>query len=207
MGVAILAAVCSLAAMSAARGAGPQTAKIEAFLRACETNRRGAIAEFEHELRGLRSSGSQDAANLKRIQTLEANLASLRSGDQLVVPTLAFPPEQGAIGRLPRISCHVDRVLSGNEMLVRVYFPVKIATVKKFRRQGDTVMPAVIFLIQGVATAEFQEGADCELDAVLEVGQRQPHPTGGEAASVWILKRFDLEAAKQTHRRQSDQAH
>jgi hypothetical protein len=180
---------------SSDRPAKPSAATIEAFLKVCETTRRGAILQFEHELRGLQSTGASDLKTARRIRTLQLNLEALHAGKHPVVPTLSFPPEIGAIGRLPRLTCHVDRVLSANEMLVRVYFPVKVATVKHFQRMGDTAMPAVSFFVRGVPTAEYQAGRERELTAVLEITGRQ---TGNSAGGIsnWVLEPFDMSAVE-----------
>lgn len=159
--------------------------------------------QFEHELRGLQSTGATDNKTAQRIRTLQLHLEALRAGKHPVVPTLSFPPEVGAIGRLPRLTCHVDRVLSENEMLVRVYFPIKVATVKHYQRRGDTAMPAVRFLVRGVPTAEFQAGRDRELTTVLEITGRQP-ATSTSGPTTWVLEPFDMTAVETHFRHEPD---
>lgn len=191
LGTAFWTADGSAFAQGTERPPKPSAAKIEAFLKLCETTRRGAILQFEHELRGLRGSGAQGAKTRRRMHELQLHLEALRAGRHLVVPTLSFPPEVGAIGRLPRLTCHVDQVLSPNEMLVRVSFPVKVATVKHYQSRGETAMPAVLFLVRGVATDDFPAGADRELTAVLEITGRQP---GSSSPAGWVLEPFDMGA-------------
>lgn len=185
------------------RPAKPSAATIEAFLKLCETTRRGAIVQFEHELRGLQAKGTSDNKSLRRIRTLELHLEALRAGKHPVVPTLSFPPEVGAIGRLPRLTCYVDRVLSGQEMLVRVYFPVKVATVEHFRGKGETHMPAVNFLVRGISTADYHAASNRELSAVLQVTARRPATTAG-ATPTWVLEPFDMTAIEAHFRHETE---
>jgi hypothetical protein len=108
-------------------------ANVEAFAKLCENSRRGAIMHLEHTLRGLRSQGSKSPDAARRIAAAEADLRVLRANKEPVVPPLGFPPEAGAIGRLPRLTCHVEQIVSDHEMLVRCFFPVKVTTVRHFQ--------------------------------------------------------------------------
>src|SRR5437016_4432357 len=105
-------------------------AKVEAFLKLCESSRRGAILQLEHTLRGLRSQSPKSPQVTRQIAKIEEDLRVLRANKEPVVPTLGFPPEVGAIGRLPRLTCHVEQIVSDREMLVRCFFPVKVTTVR-----------------------------------------------------------------------------
>src|ERR1700680_1178177 len=87
----------------------PVPARVKAFLETCETARRGALVQLEHTLRGLRSQQNTSAAVTRQIAEIEDDLRALRANKEPVVPTLVFPPDTGGIGRLPRLSCHVDQ--------------------------------------------------------------------------------------------------
>jgi hypothetical protein len=177
--------------------------KIEAFLKLCETNRRGAILQLEHTLRGLQRQSPRSSEVVHRIDETQESLRALRANEHLVVGTLSFPPETGAIGRLPRLACHVDQILSEREMLVRCYFPVKVASVRQFRPRGETLMQAVAFTVRGVATQDFSEGADTETQQVFEITGRATYATvGGGSNTVWVLEAFDMSVAERTFRGQ-----
>jgi hypothetical protein len=192
--------------LMAADGALPIDPKIDRFIKTCETNRRGAILRLEFELRGLRSAERQDGQTQARIRTLETDLARLESSKHLLVPTLAFPPEKGSIGRLPRLACYVDQILGEKELLARVYFPVKVAATQRFRPQGQLVMPAVTFFVRGVGTADMHEGAMREMTQVFEItGKKTYRTTDGRSASAWVLELFDLDAAEDQWRHDSAQ--
>jgi hypothetical protein len=170
--------------------------KIAAFLKQCETSRRGAIAQLEHSLRGLQS---QDASpeTAGRIAKIQADLRALRANKEPVVAPLAFPPERGAIGRLPRLHCHVNQVLSDREMLVECYFPLRVSTVRHFQPRAETIEQAVTFLVRGVSTEGAEEGADLEVLDVLEVLGKQTYKTvDGSSRSVWVLGDFDMHAVE-----------
>ncbi len=169
--------------------------RIEAFLDLCDTSRRGAIAQLEHRLRGLKSQERQSTESVRQIARVEKDLQALRANNEPVVPALRFPPEVGAIGRLPRLECHVDRVISEREMLVRSFFSVKVAAVEHFRARGETVVQPVSFLIRGMPTQKSQVGADIELSQVFEITATQSNKTAdGRSTSVWILSEFDMKA-------------
>ena len=119
-----------------------------------------------------------------------------------MVAPLAFPPEKGAIGRLPRLTCHVKQVLSEREMLVECYFPVRVSTVRHFQARGEVIEQAVTFLIRGVPTEGAEEGADLELLNVLETTGKQTYKTvEGGTRSVWVLNDFDMKAVEPYFRR------
>ncbi len=171
--------------------------KIEAFVQQCETSRRGAILQLEHTLRGLRSQGSKSPETLRRIAKTEEDLLTLRANKEPVVPPLRFPPEVGAIGRLPRLSCHVDQILSEREMLVSCSFPLKVTTVKHFQAQGETIVRPVAFLLRGLSTREAHDGADLELLQVFEItGTRTYKTVNGRDATVLVLSEFDMKAVE-----------
>ncbi len=172
-------------------------AKIARFLEHCETLRRGSILQVEHTLRGLRAGDANDAQTQRRIRRLEEQLRLLKSNRQPVIPELSFPPQTGAIGRLPGLVCHVEQVLSKREVLVRCSFPVTIATVRNFKRYRETVDRPVDFLIRGLPTNRFQEGADQEMLAVFEVIARETYQTEtGRSRQLLVLKKFDLKAVE-----------
>jgi hypothetical protein len=180
-----------------------QPARIEAFLRLCETSRRGAILQLEHTLRGLRSQGSKSPEVTRQIVKIEENLRVLRANKEPLVPALTFPPEVGAIGRLPRLACHVEQILSEREMLVRCNFPVKVTTVRHFQARDEKVVQAVTFLMRGVPTSDAHEGADLEVTQVLEITGKQTYQTvEGRPSTVWVASDFDMTVI-QTYFRQS----
>lgn len=174
--------------------ASPQ-AKIEAFLKSCEENRRGAILHLEHTLRGLRRRSPQSPDVVRRIAETEEALRALEAGELPMIPTIAFPPESGAIGRLPRTAVHVDQIVSDREMLVRCFFPVRVSTVRNFRAEGETVVQPVTFLVRGIATKDVHEGADLKLPQVFEISGRHTYTTvAGRRQNAWVLREFDLGA-------------
>jgi hypothetical protein len=174
---------------------GAVPAKIERFLELCETSRRGAILQLEHQLRGLRNQKSPTLGAGRQIARLEAQLQSLNANTQPVVPQLAFPPQQEAIGRLPRLSCHVEQVISDDEVLVRCRFPVVVAKVRNFQAQRDKVDQDVQLLIRGLKTTDFREGSDMEMLQVFEVIGRETYQlVGGGSSEVLVLKEFDMKS-------------
>ncbi len=169
--------------------------RIEEFLRACEASRKGTIAQLEFELRGLRAGADNSAGTLRRIKAIEANLASLRANKEPIVPALHFPPEVGHIGRLPRLACHVDQILSQDQMLVRCNFSLKVRTVRNFQPRLETVVRTISFLIDGVATDQVSEGADVPLLDVFEIsGRRTYRSIDGESIEVLVLTPFDMKS-------------
>ncbi len=173
--------------------AGPVPRRIEAFLELCETSRRGAIARLEHQLRGLQAQ--RPAANTSRqIARVEADLATLRSNKEPVVPALRFPAETGDIGRLPRLTCHVDQVLSDDEMLVTATFALKVRTVQNFKPRLETVDRPVRFLMRGVSSDQTHAGADMQLLDVFQIAGSHTYRTvSGKSVTVQVLSPFDMQ--------------
>jgi hypothetical protein len=170
--------------------------KIEKFLARCEDARRGAILQLEHERRGLRNhAGAPDAH--QRIAELEERLRELVANKQPFVPPLAFPPQIGAIGRLPRLACHVDQVVSDDELLVRATFPVVVTSVRRFQGRAETSEQPVRFLIRGLPTRGVAEGSDIEMMQVFEVIGRETYRTRDRRTTrLLVLKEFDLRAVE-----------
>jgi hypothetical protein len=175
----------------------PIPARVKAFLETCETARRGAIAQLEHTLRGLRSQKPTSSAATRRIAEIEEDLRVLRAGKEPVVPTLVFPPETGGIGRLPRLSCHVDQILGEKEMLVRCFFTLKVSEVRHFQAHAETVVRPVTFLVRGTGTRNLQEGTDIELLDVFEIKGRQSYKTvPGSVQTAWVISPFDMKSVE-----------
>jgi hypothetical protein len=193
LAILVLGLIAEAQAQTARPPATPP--KIEAFLKQCETSRRGAILQLEYKLRGLKSDGSKSLETMARAARIEKDLRALRSNKEPVVPAISFPPEIGAIGRLPRLTCHVEQVISDQEMLIRCVFPVTVATVRHFQAHRETVEQAVLFLIRGVSTKDVHEGADVEMLQVLEISGREGYKTvDGESRTVGVLREFDMTA-------------
>jgi hypothetical protein len=170
-------------------------AKIADFLELCESSRRGAIAELEHTLRGLRSQPGATRATRLQIARAEEQLRVLRANAKPVVPQLAFPPQVGAIGRLPGLSCHVEEIVSGDEMIVRCFFPVVVRTVKNFAPRGEKVTQEVMFVLRGLPTKKMHVGNDYEMLDVFEIaGKLERKGAGGATKSVPVLTVFDMQA-------------
>ena len=89
----------------------------------------------------------------------------LRANKEPVVPTFFFPPDIGAIGPLPRISGHVEQILSDREMLVRCFFTVRVTSVANFERRGETIERPVVFLIRGPSTRAAHRGGGIRASA------------------------------------------
>jgi hypothetical protein len=192
LGVTI-AATSLLAGSVAAASAADPPPKIEAFLKLCEASRRGAILQLEHRLRGLQAEGAQTPQVARQIAKVEEDLRVLRANKEPVVPPLRFPPEVGAIGRLPRLTCHVDQILTEREMLVRCFFSLKVTTVQHFRSQGETVVRPVEFLVRGLPTGQTHEGTDLQLIDVFEItGTKTYQTTDGRSKTIWIMSPFDM---------------
>jgi len=190
--LASLLLIFSLLAEQGGNALPPEPAKIGAFLDKCETARRGAILQLEHRLRGLKSGQQRVTHTQREIAKAEENLRVLRANEQPVVPTLAFPPEVGAIGRLPRLSCHLDQIVSDDTILVRCFFPVKIQAVRKYESRRETVTQDVSLTITGITTRDLQEGADIPLQDILEITQQRVTPTGPH----WTAKVFNLQTVE-----------
>ena len=143
--------------------------KIAKFLEQCETSRRGAVLQIEHRLRGLRQESPRSATSARQIVQLEEQLRDLESGRQLVVPPISFPLQAGSIGRLDALECHVDQVVSPQELLLRGYFRVPVITVRNFRKQQEVVTQSVPLLIRGLKEDPPIEGQDWVAPGVFEV--------------------------------------
>jgi hypothetical protein len=179
-------------------------AKIEAFLKSCESSRRGAILQSEHKLRGLRRQSASPELQ-RQIARVETELRVLRANERPVVPQLAFPPKVGAIGRLPRLTCHVDQIVSPDEALVRCYFPVVLATVRNFTARRETVVQGARFLLRGVSTRDFRESSDRETLEVYEiVGKQQYRAADGTMSDVYVLTEFDMGAVQPYFRKMAE---
>ena len=101
----------------------------------------------------------------------------------------------GNIGRLPRLTCHVDQILSDDEMLVRCLFSLKVTSVERFQPRYETVVRPVTFLVRGLSTQQTHEAADLELLQVFEVSGTHTYRTvGGSQATVHVLSPFDMKA-------------
>jgi hypothetical protein len=188
--------------------AGPSEtspSKIEAFLKQCETNRRGAILQLEFKLRGLRNQKPMSQQVTAQIKSVEEDLRILRANEHPVVPTLSFPPEVGSIGRLPRLTLHVDQIVSENEFLGRVFFPVKMSEVRQFRWQPNRVVQDVTFLVRGVPTKCLNEGVDTEFTQVFEiVGRRSSRTRDGQMSPLWVAHPFDMTEVNAFFQRQKE---
>lgn len=169
--------------------------RIEAFLEKCETSRRGAIARMEFELRGLKARAENTPQAARRMKKIEANLRALRANKEPVVAALSFPPKVGAIGRLPQLTCHVDQILSADEMLVSCRFSLKVRAVRNFRPRLETVVRPVSFLVRGMPTKKNSEGADIQLLDVFEItGSRTYRSVDGKPIKVLVISPFDMHA-------------
>jgi hypothetical protein len=192
LAASVLAAQTAGAATDARGGVSP---RVEAFLQECETARRGAIIRLEYQLRGLRAEQqkSQAPAISRQIAKLDKDLSALRASQELVVPSLRFPVEVGTIGRLPRLTCHVDQVLANGEMLATCSFSLKVRTVEKRQARIETVVRPVSFLLRGIPTTQAHAGADLELLDVFEVTGRHTYETdAGKPATVLVIEPFDM---------------
>src|SRR5262249_43552702 len=194
---------CWLPAAQPAANEASDLRRIEQFAQSCENARRGEIMQLEHALGGLRS-GAKSADSAPRIARIEADLRTLRAGKNPVVPNLRFPPEVGGIGRLPQLSAHVEQILSDQEMLVRCFFPVRIALVRNREPQGETVVQETTFVVRGLPTAAVQEGSDIELSQVFEVVGKSKYPTAnGGSATALVVSEFDMKKVEPLLRKSS----
>ncbi len=164
--------------------------RIARFLELCETTRRGAILQLEHELRKQRNA-PQDQQAPAKIAQLEARIRELDSGDELLVPAISFPPQVGAIGRLPGDACYIEQIISPDEVRVRCHFHVPVTSVRKFRAYRESVVQPVDAVIRGWRR-EVAEGQDTRTGELFEVTGREVYATErGSARSILILKPFD----------------
>lgn len=192
--VLIAATLCGQTGGSATAAPPPKIARL---LELCETSRRGAILQIEHKLRGLRQGNAgkdtEPSGAKLEIADLERQLKFLRTTPLPVMPTLSFPPQVGTIGRLPGLSCHVDQIVSAEEMLVRCFFRVPVVTVRNFKGQRELVEETVSCLVRGTPTSTAREGTDFETEGLYEVVGTETYQTaGGKARNLLVLRPFDM---------------
>jgi|GEM_PF-2472021 len=165
--------------------------RIARFLELCETTRRGAILQLEHELRNQRNAPSAQRSPLK-ISQLETRLKQLQSGQELTVPTISFPPQAGAIGRLPDDACYVKQVISSDEVLIRCHFRVPVTTIRNYRAYRDAVVQPVTAVVRGW-NQQVSEGQDTTTQEIFEVVGRDRYATqGGGGRTVLVLKPLEM---------------
>lgn len=183
--------VIPLLSLQAADARPTAPPRIAGFLELCETTRRGAILQVEHELRKQRNAPAAQRSPT-RISQLEARLKELQSRTELLVPTISFPPQPGMIGRLPGDACYVEQVVSRDEVLIRCHFRVPVTTVRNFRSYRDSVVYPVAMIVRGWKQP-VSEGQDTRTSEVFEVMGRERYSTqGGAMRTVMLLKPFDM---------------
>lgn len=181
--------------------------KIEKFLKACEISRRGAILQLEGTLRALRRQSPATRETSHRAADLEEQLRVLRMRESPVVPQIAFPPQKGGIGHLPGFSCHVDQVVSNDELLVRCFFPVVVVTVERFQPRREKVVQPMRFLIRGLPTRDIDEGSDVEMLGVFEIVGKEAYRTvSGGSSNLFVLTEFDMKAVEPYFRKMAVQS-
>jgi hypothetical protein len=186
-----LAMLAALATGASARAQAPPP-KIETFLKRCETNRRGRILELEHTLRRLRHQ-AQSAQVVAQTRQLQDELRLLRANQDLLIPTLAYPPEKGAMGRLPELTFHVDEVLPPDLLLGRSNFLVGLGSVQRFQFRPEKVHERAVFFITGVDAQKFTAGGDIQLPETFEVVEQRSYRTAdGRPGRAWVLKVADM---------------
>ncbi len=167
--------------------------RIRAFLEEGEELRRGSIIRLEQELRALRARAADSPKAQRQAEKIAKDLQTLEANRTPLVPALKFPPEVGAIGRLPRLSCHVEQVLTGDQMLVRCNFPLQVRTVKNFQPRYESISRPLTFLIRGLSTDKAREGGDLEMLEVFEiVGTHTYQTEAGQPQKVYVLTPFDM---------------
>lgn len=133
----------------------------------------------------------------RRTKAIESDLQVLKANKQPVVSTLSFPPEIGAIGRVPRLSWHIDQIVSDQEMIVRCYFNVRTTSVRRYVARRETKVQAVSFAVRGIETKNLREGSDPPVPQVFEITGRETYSlAGGGSTIVWVLEPFDMAAAQ-----------
>jgi len=179
--------------MQAAPPAPPSAPpRIARFLELCETTRRGAILQLEHELRKQKNAAATERSPV-RISQLEGRLKDLQSGQELIVPMISFPPQPGAIGRLPDNACYVEQVISRDEVLVRCHFRVPVTTIRDFRAYRDSVVQPVPAVIRSWKR-RVAEGQDTATSETFEVIGRDRYATqAGATRTVLVLKPFNMD--------------
>lgn len=193
MNLVHLICVITMLPMQAATPAPPTASpRIARFLELCETTRRGAILQLEHELRKQKNAAATERSPV-RISQLEGRLKDLQSGQELIVPTISFPPQPGGIGRLPDDACYVEQVISPDEVLVRCHFRVPVTTVRNFRAYRDSVVQPVPAVVRGWKR-DLSEGQDTSTTEIFEVVGRERYATqGGAMRTVLVLKLFNMD--------------
>jgi hypothetical protein len=167
-------------------------AKIDAFLKRCETNRRGRILELEHTLRRLRHQ-AQSAQVLAQTRQLQGELQLLRANKDLLVPTLTYPPEKGTLGRLPELTFHVDEVIPPDALLGRSYFLVRLGSVQGFQFRPEKVREPAVFYVTGVKAQQYTPGGDIQLPETFEVVEQRSYRTAnGRPGRAWVLRVVDM---------------
>jgi hypothetical protein len=147
---------------------------------------------LEHELRKQKNAAATERSPV-RISQLEGRLKDLQSGQELIVPTISFPPQPGAIGRLPDDACYVEQVISPDEVLVRCHFRVPVTTVRNFRAYRDSVVQPVPAVVRGWKR-DLSEGQDTSTTEIFEVVGRERYATqGGAMRTVLVLKLFNMD--------------
>ncbi len=91
--LAILVSTFAAAANPSNQESAP--VNIAKFLERCETSRRGAIVNTEHELRGLRRQSPPTAESTRRIAELEERLELLKTNCAAAGPATLIPPTGG----------------------------------------------------------------------------------------------------------------
>ena len=172
----------------------PSPAAIRKFHERSETLRQGEIARLEHRLRGLASGAATSRSKGREIAQISSDLKALRSGQRTVVPSIDFPPEVGAIGRLPGLGGHVERVAASGEgasgdVLVTCYFPLQVVTVRNFQPVASKISRPVLLRLQGVDTRELRVGMDVPLPQTFVIVARDDSTTPG--GDVFTARPFD----------------
>jgi hypothetical protein len=189
--VAVLVAAIAWCTYASANAQAPP-AKIDTFLKRCETNRRGRILELEHTLRRLRHQ-AQSAQVVAQTRQLQSELQLLRANKDLLVPTLAYPPETGAMGRLPDLTFHVDEVIPPDSLLGRSYFLVRLGSVQGFQFRPEKVRQPAVFYITGVNTQRYTPGGDIQLPETFEVVEQRSYRTAdNRPGRAWVLRVVDM---------------
>jgi hypothetical protein len=186
-----LAAWAAFATSASAQAQAPPP-KIEAFLKRCETNRRGRILELEHTLRRLRHQ-AQSAQVVAQTRQLQDELRLLRANNDLLVPTLAYPPEKAAMGRLPELTFHVDEVIPPDTLLGRSNFLVALGSVQRFQFRPEKVREQAVFYITGFDAQRYTPGGDIQLPETFEVVEQRSYRTAdSRPGRAWVLKAVDM---------------
>lgn len=167
--------------------------KIAKFLERSEASRKGALVELENQLRRLRNMSPRPPRAAEQIAQLESDIERLQANREPVVPPLRYPPEIGAIGRLPQLRFKVEQVVSADEMLVRCEFPIVVAQTRRYQTTGERTTVGVSLLLRGRPTAGLEPGSERETVEVFEITARRDFRAGnGRMQSVPVVELFDL---------------